>query len=106
MLVPVIWLRELVSFSIDVDELAERLTLAGIEVDNVHRAGASDPLVVSGRVVACVEDVSRPGLHIVTVSIGAGGHITTITRAPNSNCRSDRPQSAGSPGRRHDLFRR
>lgn len=83
MLVPVSWLREFISFSTPLEEVAERLTRAGLEVDGVRPLGASDQHVVVGRIIEQAKDVKRDGVHILTVSLGEKGNIKTISRAPN-----------------------
>ncbi len=39
MLVPLSWLKEYVDLALPTDELAERLTLAGLEAATVHQLG-------------------------------------------------------------------
>ena len=41
MRVPLSWLRELVEFDAPLAELRQRLTMAGLEVEEVHQVGAS-----------------------------------------------------------------
>src|SRR2546422_1760225 len=36
MLIPIRWFREYVAFDLDVPQLAERLTMAGLEVEVIH----------------------------------------------------------------------
>jgi phenylalanyl-tRNA synthetase beta chain len=43
MKVPLSWLREFVDIELDLPDLAERLTLAGLEVESVHLAGLALP---------------------------------------------------------------
>src|SRR5713226_4454669 len=38
MLIPIRWLREYVAFDLEVPQLAERLTMAGLEVEEIHEA--------------------------------------------------------------------
>ena len=49
MKVPVSWLKDYVDIEISLDELAERLTMAGNEVESIDRTGWIDNVVV-GRV--------------------------------------------------------
>ena len=39
MKVPLSWLRELVEIHVPLPELRERLTMAGLEVEDVHQVG-------------------------------------------------------------------
>ncbi|MFQ5472795.1 MAG: hypothetical protein ACE5FA_07925, partial [Dehalococcoidia bacterium] len=48
MLVPLRWLSEYVDIDIDVDDLANRLTIAGVEVGEIIRTGGEwDGIVVA-----------------------------------------------------------
>ena len=70
MRIPLSWLLEYVDIDQGVEELAEVLTLGGLEVEAVHRPGAD----VRGVVVAEVLDVHKvegsDRLHLVTVNDG------------------------------------
>ncbi|HET9933151.1 MAG TPA: phenylalanine--tRNA ligase beta subunit-related protein, partial [Polyangiaceae bacterium] len=52
MKVPVSWLGQYFATPIDPDEIADRLTLAGIEVERIQGVGALDPLVIVAEVSA------------------------------------------------------
>jgi phenylalanyl-tRNA synthetase beta chain len=52
MKVPVSWLREYFGSALDPYEAAERLTLSGVEVEQVQAIGALDPLVVVAEIVS------------------------------------------------------
>ncbi|HEY8943602.1 MAG TPA: phenylalanine--tRNA ligase subunit beta [Polyangiaceae bacterium] len=67
MKVPLSWLQEFFADPLDVREVAEKLTLSGIEVEQVQGIGALDPLVVAGEISA-VEPVAKfPGVNVLTV---------------------------------------
>ena len=48
MLVPITWLREYVDFEVPIEELAHRLTLAGLEVEEIRYVGLPLPAGSSG----------------------------------------------------------
>ena len=50
MKVPVSWLREYVDFDVSVEELAEKLTFSGIEVEGIVTVGSDYEGVVAGEV--------------------------------------------------------
>ena len=50
MKVPLSWLQESFARPLDPAHVAERLTLAGIEVERIAGVGAYDPLVVAARI--------------------------------------------------------
>ncbi|NLE76118.1 MAG: phenylalanine--tRNA ligase subunit beta, partial [Chloroflexi bacterium] len=85
MRVPLSWLREYVDVTLDVDELAERLTLAGLEVGAVERVGADwarDKIFVA-QVVGVRPHPNADRLTLVTVDYGQGRQQEMVTGAPN-----------------------
>lgn len=83
MKLPLSWLKEFVAVAVGVDELARRLALAGLEVENVerHRPG------FSGVVVARVTDVRRhpnaDRLTLCEVEADGAQRLTVVCGAPN-----------------------
>ena len=75
MRVPLSWLAEYVDLELSTDQLAERLTLLGMEVQSVERWGADWQNVVVGEIltVASHPRADRLSLATVTVGSGAGG---------------------------------
>lgn len=83
MRIPLGWLGTRVPLeNVDVADLAERLTFAGIEVDAVDTFGLACPEVVAG-VVRGVEAADRPGLVWLTVDVGRADPVLVASRAPN-----------------------
>lgn len=74
MKVPYNWLRQYVEIDLPPDELADRLTMAGIEVDSVSLFAPLGENIV----VASVEELSRhprsPNLQVVRVNAGGTRH--------------------------------
>ncbi|MFB3819670.1 MAG: phenylalanine--tRNA ligase subunit beta, partial [Candidatus Methylomirabilales bacterium] len=90
MRVPLSWLREYVDVPLATDELAERLTLAGLEVAAIHRIGVPgsalpwDPeRILVGRVRAVERHPNADRLVLATVEYGAGRTKQVVTGAPN-----------------------
>src|SRR5690349_4788538 len=98
--VAVSWLRGYVDFPPSVAQLAERLTLAGLEVAGVRAIGLPIPeglrvkeedvgpvwqpdKVVLGRVLAVERHPNADRLTLATVDYGAGQPKTVVTGAPN-----------------------
>ncbi len=76
------WLREHVDLDgVSVEELCERLTTAGVEVDAVEPTGGLHPDVV----VAVVRAVERPeaGLTWLTLDAGGAAPLRVVSKAPN-----------------------
>jgi len=85
MLVPISWLKEYVDITLPIDALAERITLAGLEVASVKRVGDwwdADTLVV-GQVVAVKPHPDADRLVLVDVEHGAAEPQQVVTGAPN-----------------------
>lgn len=81
MLASIQWLRELTGLELDIDELAEKLTNIGLEVDGIERFEAPEKVVV-GQVRSKEKHPDKDRLSIVTVFDGTD-EITVICGAPN-----------------------
>ena len=80
------WLRSLVSPApaLTSDELADRLTMLGLEVDAVEPAGVVDARVVVAEITAVSALGVDGGLHACTASLGEGkGGLKVVCGAPN-----------------------
>src|SRR6266496_6667834 len=85
MLVPISWLKEYVDLKMPVKQLAERITLAGLEVEGIQHAGEWwDPeTIVVGQVVAVRSHPNADRLVLVDVDYGASQPDQVVTGAPN-----------------------
>lgn len=90
MRVPLSWLKELVDITIPVEELAEKLTRAGLECEEIERigiAGAELPWeadkVVIGNILEVRQHPNADRLVLADVDYGAGAPHTVVTGAPN-----------------------
>ena len=83
--VPISWLRDFVDVPLAPPELAERLTLAGLEVESIDAIGAQwDPQkIVVGHVKAIAPHPDADRLCLCTVDYGAAEPLTVVTGAPN-----------------------
>ncbi|MCX5993528.1 MAG: phenylalanine--tRNA ligase subunit beta, partial [Chloroflexi bacterium] len=82
MKVPLKWLKDYVDIDIPVDELAGKLTLAGLEVSNIQVIGGSWDRVMVGRILAVNPHPNADRLRLATVDLG-GRQITVVCGAPN-----------------------
>lgn len=82
---PLSWLREYIDIEMSVEELAERLTLAGLEVDTIEYIGADwdREKIVVGQILRVEPHPNADRLSLVTVDYGADEPLTVITGAPN-----------------------
>ncbi|RME56250.1 MAG: phenylalanine--tRNA ligase subunit beta, partial [Caldilineae bacterium] len=85
MLVPISWLKEYVDIELSVHDLAERLTLAGLEVASHIQVGDWwDPeTIVVGQVVAVKPHPNADRLVLVDVDHGQPEPQQVVTGAPN-----------------------
>jgi phenylalanyl-tRNA synthetase beta chain len=97
---PLNWLRDYVDLPTSVVQLAERLTLAGLEVESVHILGLPVPeglrvkqenkapawdreKIIIGQVLGVERHPNADRLTLATVDYGAGQPKTVVTGAPN-----------------------
>src|SRR4051794_39557094 len=82
MLVPESWLRTFCNPSISGKELAERLTMAGLEVESYAPAGAQFSGVVVGEIVSVEKHPNADKLTVCVVDAGAS-KVRVVCGAPN-----------------------
>jgi phenylalanyl-tRNA synthetase beta chain len=76
------WLRDYVDIKLTPEELAERLTMSGLEVKGVQTIGGTWDNVVIGEVIAVNPHPNADRLKLATVDLGTG-QITVVCGAPN-----------------------
>jgi phenylalanyl-tRNA synthetase beta chain len=82
MKVPLSWLRELVQIDVPLHELRDRLTMAGLEVEDVYEVGSDWRNVTIGRIVELEAHPRRDALKVARVDLG-GRTVTVVTGATN-----------------------
>ncbi len=85
MLVPLSWLKEYVDLDLPTKQLAERLTLAGLEVEGIENsADWWDPeLIIVGQIKAVKAHPNADRLVLVDVDYGSSQTEQVVTGAPN-----------------------
>ncbi|HET9852168.1 MAG TPA: phenylalanine--tRNA ligase subunit beta [Candidatus Limnocylindrales bacterium] len=83
MRVPLSWLRELVEFDLTPEQLAERLTLLGMEVKGIEARGSEWANVVVGELLAVEKHPRADRLSLTRVTIGAGEPLEVVCGATN-----------------------
>ncbi len=73
MRVPLSWLREFVDVDLSPEQLAERLTLLGMEVSTIERWGSDWERVVTGELLTVERHPRADRLSLTTVTLGDGG---------------------------------
>ena len=70
MWVPMDWLEEWIDVPVPVSELAERFTMAGLEVDSIERIGPDLSAILIGEVVSCESHPNADRLSVCGVDLG------------------------------------
>ena len=83
MLVSYNWLKEYVDIPWDPQELADRLTMAGLEVEGVERLGPDLKEVYVGIVETVKPHPNADQLTICSVNVGEFGTHAIVCGAPN-----------------------
>ncbi len=78
------WLREWVNPPLKTEELAEQLTLAGLEVDGIHPAAGEFSQVVVGEIVNCEKHPDADKLQVCQVNVGSDQPLQIVCGAPNA----------------------
>ncbi|MEK7396930.1 MAG: YtpR family tRNA-binding protein, partial [Candidatus Poribacteria bacterium] len=85
MLVSLEWLREYVDVDISPSELAEKLTMVGLEVkDLITKSTEGLDKVVVGKIVAYKKHPNADKLSLCEVDIGTGENLSVVCGAPNA----------------------
>lgn len=83
MQVSIKWLHDYIDFSETAEELADKLTMAGIPVENVIRADEGLDKVVTGKIEKITVHPDSDHMVITSINVGHGENIQIVTGAPN-----------------------
>jgi phenylalanyl-tRNA synthetase beta chain len=81
--VPLSWLRDYVDIQLTPEQLAERLTLLGMEVKGLERWGADWQNVVVGELLTVEKHPRADRLSLTTVTLGTGEVLEIVCGATN-----------------------
>jgi phenylalanyl-tRNA synthetase beta chain len=76
------WLKDYIDIKLTPHKLAERLTMAGLEVKGIQTTGGTWDNVVIGEVIVLNPHPNADRLKLATVNLGTE-HVTTVCGAPN-----------------------
>jgi phenylalanyl-tRNA synthetase beta chain len=76
------WLKDYIDIKLTPHELAERLTMAGLEVKGIQTMGGTWDNVVIGEVIVLNPHPNADRLKLATVNLGTE-HVATVCGAPN-----------------------
>jgi len=77
------WLRQWVSPKLTTAELADCLTMAGLEVDSIEPVAAKIQKVVVGKVLSVEAHANADRLHVCKVDVGRAHPLTVVCGASN-----------------------
>lgn len=77
------WLQEFINFDISTEKLAEQLTMAGLEVDNIQPVAPKFHGVVVGEILEVNPHPNADKLTVCKVDIGTGEILNIVCGAPN-----------------------
>jgi phenylalanyl-tRNA synthetase beta chain len=83
MKVPLSWLREFVAFDLTPEQLAEQLTLLGMEVKGIEQRGTDWANVVVGELLAVEKHPRADRLSLTRVNVGSGAPLEIVCGATN-----------------------
>ena len=83
MQVSIKWLHDYIDFTETAEELADKLTMAGIPVENVIRADEGLEKVVTGRVETIIPHPDSDHMFVTSINVGEGEPVQIVTGAQN-----------------------
>lgn len=83
MLVPLKWLREFTPYEGSVQELGDKLTMRGLELEEIIHPFASLECIVTAYVAECRPHPDSDHLHCCKVDLGQGDFVDIVCGAPN-----------------------
>ena len=83
MLLSLAWLREFTPYAGTPQELADRLTMLGLEIEDIANPFAGIMGVVVGRVLTCAPHPDSDHLSCCTVDVGGEAPLSIVCGAPN-----------------------
>lgn len=83
MLVPLAWLREFTPYEGTAEELGDRLTMRGLELEEIINPFAAISEILVGYVAHCEPHPNSDHLHCCKVDLGDGNMVDIVCGAPN-----------------------
>lgn len=83
MLIPLAWLREFTPYDGSAEKLGDRLTMLGLELEDIVHPFESINSIVTGYVAECVPHPDSDHLHCCKVDVGEASLLDIVCGAPN-----------------------
>lgn len=77
------WLRDYVGFDLSAEDLAEKLTMLGLEIEKIEKPGAEIEGVVVGQVLTVEPHPDADKLSVCTTDVGGEGPLQIVCGAKN-----------------------
>ncbi|MDP4669626.1 MAG: phenylalanine--tRNA ligase subunit beta, partial [Burkholderiaceae bacterium] len=84
MRIPEAWLREWIETPLSIEALADVLTMAGLEVEEIERGAPPFTGVVLGHILSAQKHPDADRLRVCEVSIGLASPLQIVCGAPNA----------------------
>ena len=81
---PESWLREFCNPSLSTQQLADTLTMAGLEVEELRPVAPPFSKVVVGEIIEAVQHPNADRLRVCQVNVGQGAPLNIVCGAPNA----------------------
>ncbi|MCH8204419.1 MAG: phenylalanine--tRNA ligase subunit beta, partial [Candidatus Hydrogenedentes bacterium] len=83
MKIPLNWLKEYIDLDVGVDELCEKMTMLGLEIESVERPGADIQQVVVGEILSIEPHPGADKLVVCKTNVGADEPVQIVCGASN-----------------------
>src|SRR5690606_35483901 len=77
------WLKDHLDTDASLDEIVEKLTMTGLEVESIDDKAALKPFVIA-RVLTAVQHPDADRLRVLSVDTGSGEPLQVVCGAPNA----------------------
>jgi len=81
---PESWLREYCNPPLTTEQIADTLTMGGLEVEDLHPVAPPFDKVVVGEIKECVQHPNADRLRVCQVDVGQGALLNIVCGAPNA----------------------
>lgn len=83
MLLSINWLKDFIALDAPLEEIAEKLTVTGTEIESIARPCAAVRGVRIAKIVECSQHPTKSGLKVTRLDVGEKEYPLCVTAAPN-----------------------
>lgn len=85
MLLSINWLKDFIDLSVPLEDIAEKLTVTGTEIESVTHPCEKVKGVRIAKIVECTQHPTKSGLKVTRLDVGEQEYPMCVTAAPNVN---------------------